>query len=262
MKQNVLGVIGGLGPLATARFMERIVEMTQAGCDQDHVNMIVCNFPSIPDRTGYILGNSRNSPLPGLLSTARALDRLGVGCIAMPCVTAHYFRRELQSAVAVPVLDAVSDTAAILESAGITRAGILATDGTIQARLLTRALEDRGITPVLPSKAGQRDVMHLIYENVKAEKEVELDRFRSVQGELTDCGSQVIILGCTELSLIRRNHLPEGRFLDVLDVLAREAVLRCGKGLKPEFYDLLEGGKPNADQFTGIPGAYRGPCAG
>ncbi len=262
MNQNVLGVIGGLGPLATASFMERIVEMTDARVEQDNVDMIVYNFPSIPDRTGYILGSNLKSPLPGLLNCARALARQGVSCIAIPCVTAHYFHRELQKKVDVPILNAVCDTAAVLKKAGIQRAGIMATNGTVRSHLLTRELENAGITPILPSGQRQQDVMHLIYENVKAGKEVEPDRFFAVQQELTDCGSEVIILGCTELSLIRRDHPLESRFLDMMDVLAREAVLRCGKKLSPQYHDLLKGAGENADQYSGVSGSHRRACAG
>ena len=89
MRKHILGVIGGMGPSATAHFMERVIAMTDAKCDQENVDMIVYNFPSIPDRTGYILGSNLRSPLPGLLSVARALERQKVSSIAIPCVTAH-----------------------------------------------------------------------------------------------------------------------------------------------------------------------------
>ena len=96
MEKNIIGVIGGLGPLATAHFMELVIEMTDAKRDQENVDMIVYNFPSIPDRTGYILGSNLKSPLPGLKNVAHALVRQKVSCIAIPCVTAHYFHKELQ----------------------------------------------------------------------------------------------------------------------------------------------------------------------
>lgn len=262
MKQRVLGVIGGLGPLATAHFMERVVEMTEASREQENVDMIVYNFPSIPDRTGYILGSNLKSPLPGLLSVARALARQQVSCIAVPCVTAHYFYRELQSAVPVPILNGIEATASLLKESGITRAGIMATDGTVRSGLLTRELESAGINPILPAPERQRDVMHLIYENVKAGAPPELDRFQAVAQELMACGSQVILLGCTELSVLRRAANPEGCYLDVMDVLAREAVLRCGKQLNPRFDNLLKGVVCRADQYTAISGANCGPCAG
>ena len=88
--RSLLGVIGGLGPLATAHFLELVVDMTDARTDQENVDMIIYNFPSIPDRTGYLLGSNLKSPLPGLLSVGHALARDGVSCIAIPCITAHY----------------------------------------------------------------------------------------------------------------------------------------------------------------------------
>lgn len=262
MKQNVVGVIGGLGPLATAHFMELVIDMTEAKRDQENVDMIVYNFPSIPDRTGYILGSNLKSPLPGLLSVARALERQKVGCIAIPCVTAHYFHKELQSAVQVTILNGVAETVQLLKARGIKKVGIMATDGTIRSGLLARELDNGGIIPVIPSQERQSDVMHLIYRNVKAGKKAEMDRFCRVQQELMDCGAEVILLGCTELSLIKRDEAIGGGFLDIMEVLAREAVLRSGKRLKAEYRDLLKGERRYAEEYSGVSGQKRTACAG
>ena len=262
MEKKIIGVIGGLGPLATAHFMELVIKMTEARRDQENVDMIVYNFPSIPDRTGYILGSNLKSPLPGLLSVARALERQRVGCIAIPCVTAHYFHQELQSAIHTPILNGVAETVQLLKARGIKKVGIMATDGTIRSGLLSRELDNAGLLPVIPSEARQADVTHLIYRNVKAGKKAEMDRFRRVQQELTDCGAEVILLGCTELSLIRRDEVIGGGFLDIMEVLAREAVLRSGKRLKGEYRDLLKGGKAHAEEYSGISGQKRTACAG
>ena len=75
MEKKIIGVIGGLGPIATTHFMELVIEMTDAKRDQENVDMIVYNFPSIPDRTGYILGSNLKSPLPGLKYVGHALVR-------------------------------------------------------------------------------------------------------------------------------------------------------------------------------------------
>lgn len=239
MKKQILGVIGGLGPIATAHFMELVISMTDAESDQENVDMIVYNFPSIPDRTGYILGSNLKSPLPGMLSVGRALARQGASFVAIPCVTAHYFFRELEGGIPVPVLNGVSETVRLLKERGIKKVGIMATDGTIRSRLLAKELDDAGIIPVIPSRERQADVMHLIYENVKAGKPVEMDRFHRVQQELTDCGAEVIILGCTELSLIKRDQTIGPGFLDIMEVLARQSILRCGKQLKAEYRELI-----------------------
>lgn len=240
MKKKVLGVIGGLGPLATTHFMELVISMTEAKTDQENVDMIVYNFPSIPDRTGYILGSNLKSPLPGLTNVALELTRQKVTTIAMPCVTAHYFHRELQSVTSVPILNAVEETVQVLRRHKIQKVGIMATDGTIRAEILTMALENAGMEPVLPSAQAQADVMHLIYENVKAGKPAEMDRFWRVCRQLRSSGAQVILLGCTELSIIKQTQNLGAGFLDVMEVLARKAVLRCGRKLKPQYVNLME----------------------
>ena len=252
MEKNIIGVIGGLGPLATAHFMELVIEMTDAKRDQENVDMIVYNFPSIPDRTGYILGSNLKNPLPGLKNVAYALVRQKVSCIAIPCVTAHYFHKELQSVIPVPIINGVAETANLLKAQGIKKVGIMATDGTIRSELLSRELDLAGIIPVVPSSERQEDVMHLIYENVKAGKPADMKRFRRVQQELFDCGAEVILLGCTELSLIKQDENIGPGFLDVMEVLARETVIRSGKKLKAKYETLLEGGDIHAAQYSGV----------
>ena len=238
-KEKVLGVIGGLGPIATAHFMELVVNMTEADRDQDNLEMIIYNFPSIPDRTGYILGSNLKSPLPGLLSVGHALSRQEVACIAIPCVTAHYFHKELSASISTPILNGVEETARLLKESGVERVGIMATDGTVLSGLFSDALERRGIRPIVPSRERQQDVMHLIYRNIKAGLAPEMDRFHAVRQELREKGAEVIILGCTELSMIKRDREIGSGFLDAMEVLAKQAVLRCGKQVKAQFENLI-----------------------
>ena len=91
MQSKTLGIIGGLGPMATARFLELTVRMTEASRDQDHLEAILLESPSIPDRTAYILDRSNPSPLPPIVALAKKLESLGAGCLAIPCITSHYF---------------------------------------------------------------------------------------------------------------------------------------------------------------------------
>lgn len=238
-EKPLLGVIGGLGPMATTHFMELVIRMTDASTDQQNLDMIVYNFPSIPDRTGYILGSNLRSPLPGLLSVGNALARQGADYIAIPCMTAHYFYEELQAGIPAKVIHCVRDTVSHLKENGITAAGLMATDGTIASNLFLRELIEAGILPVLPSEERQADVMHLIYRNIKAGDPVEMDRFQAVEQELRGKGAQVIILGCTELSLIKRDYEIGAGFLDAMEVLAQQAVLLGGRKLKTEYRNLI-----------------------
>ncbi|MBE6934101.1 MAG: aspartate/glutamate racemase family protein [Ruminococcaceae bacterium] len=237
-KDNILGVIGGLGPIATAYFMELCINMTDAETDQQHLPMIVYNTPDIPDRTEYILDNTKESPLPRMLELGKLLEPQ-VGCIAIPCITAHYFMDTLKSQISVPLINGVQETVAHLKENGIQKVGIMATDGTIQAGIFHRELENQGMLPIAPGPAAQRDVMHLIFENVKAGKPAEMNRFASASADLRSQGAQAVILGCTELSLIKRDHQIGAGFIDAMEVLARQSVIACNKPLKKEYACLI-----------------------
>ena len=233
-----LGVIGGLGPMATAYFLQLLVQMTEARTDQEHIEVLLHSKPQIPDRTRFILGQSREDPLPQMVEIGRELAGQGAELIAVPCVTAHYFQKKLEDSIGIPVVDTIRETALSLKAAGVTKAGILATDGTIESGLFQRAFAGEGISAMLPDRAGQQAVMQIIYQNVKAGQPVDLAAFWRVAEGLFGQGAQAVLLACTELSLVKRDFgLGEG-FLDVMEVLARKAVLICGR-LKGQYECLL-----------------------
>ena len=234
-----LGVIGGLGPIATAHFMELVIRMTEAGTDQEHLEMIIYNRPSIPDRTGYILDPANPNPLPEMIRTGNALARQGAGLIAIPCMTAHYFHRELTRYIEAPIVHAIHETAAHLKKRGITTAGIMATDGTIRSKLFQQELEKHGITPVIPDEKGQKCVMSVIYDDIKANKPAGMDKFNYAAHNLREQGAQAIILGCTELSLVKRDNAIGAGYLDAMEVLAQVCVRKCGGKLKEEYQNLI-----------------------
>ena len=234
-----LGIIGGLGPLATAYFYELITRMTSVERDQDHIEILIHSVPQIPDRTSYIIGRSEENPLPEMIRTGKGLAALGAECIAIPCITAHYFHSDLVADIHVPIIHLVEETVSYLHSRGISRAGIMATDGTIQSGLFQKELERQGMKALVPKADYQKDVMHLIYENIKIGTEPEMDRFQRAAGHLRKQGAEVIILGCTELSLIKRDQKIGAGFLDALDVLAFRSVLLCGAKVKEEYRELI-----------------------
>ena len=238
-KEMMLGVIGGLGPMATAYFMELITDMTDAATDQEHLRMLIYSAPSIPDRTRYILDNTCENPLPEMLRIGNLLVQQGAQRIAIPCVTAHYFFEELESGIPVPVINGVRETALHLKNHGVTKVGIMATDGTIKSRVFHRELEKQGIEAVVPSSHRQADVMRLIFDDIKAGKPADMQRFANVAKELQENGAQAIILGCTELSLIKRSHTIGAGFLDAMEILAQQTVLQCGKPLKEKYRSLI-----------------------
>ena len=232
---KTLGVIGGLGPMATAYLMELVTKMTKSGCDQEHLPMIVYSCPQIPDRTAYILKKNPNSPVPELVRLAKQLQQQDVAAIAIPCITAHYFWQEVSNQVETPVLNALVGTAEHLRENGVRKVGIMATDGTIATGLLQRTLENAGMKVLLPNAENQQGVMDLIYRDIKANRPPDMELFRKISSDLHGSGAEVIILGCTELSLIKKAYEIGPGFIDALEVLARLAVLACGKELNEAY---------------------------
>lgn len=229
---KTLGVIGGVGPLSTAYFMEVLINSTDADVDQDHINMIVLNHAQIPDRTAYILDNSKPNPVPMMIADAKLLEKIGAQVIVTPCNTAHFFYDELASSVDVLFINMIDETAVFLQESGVKVAGIMATNGTIETKLFQTALEKVGIAAVVPTSENQQWVMDIIYDNVKASKPVELDKFRAIVNELRLNGCEKIILGCTELSVLKREYSLNDFYVDSLEVLVDKAIVACGGTVK------------------------------
>jgi aspartate racemase len=234
-----LGVIGGLGPMATAYYLELVIRMTDVKLDQDHPEIIIANIPSIPDRTAFILGKSQDDPLGPMVEIGNQLKSMGATVVATPCITAHYFHEALQGDIGLPLIHAIRATAAVLRRAGVQKVGLMATDGTVQSGIFQKEIEACGMELVLPSDEGQRGVMTLIYDQVKAGLEPDLALFYSIRDELRHNDAQAVVLGCTELSLLKKNYDLGSGVLDALEVLARESVLACGKPVRKEFDQLF-----------------------
>lgn len=233
-----LGVIGGLGPMATAYYLELVVRMTDAKRDQDHPEIMVMDIPTIPDRTAYILGKSQEDPVGPMVQLGQQLKEMGATVLATPCVTAHYFHEALQQGSGLPVIHVIQKTAQLLKSEGVGCVGLMATDGTVESGIFQKELEAAGVSVVLPDEQGQRGVMTIIYDQVKAGVPADLQLFHGICGQLRRHGAQVVILGCTELSLLKKQADLGDGILDVLDVLAKESVIACGKPVKAE-YEVL-----------------------
>ena len=224
--------------MATAYFLQLIVQMTDAATDQEHIEILVHSKPGIPDRTSYILGKSQDNPMPEMIEIGKKLADQGAGVLAIPCITAHYFQKELEEFIGIPIINAIEETADYLAQRHLCKVGIMATDGTIESGIFQRELEKKNIEVVLPSKENQKNVMYLIYENVKAGIKLDKTVFEKVSEELFEKGAGVILLGCTELSLMKRDDKLGDKYLDVMEVLARKAVLSCGK-LAQRYEELL-----------------------
>ena len=231
MKKTV-GIIGGMGPMATCDLMKKIIENTSAGCDQEHVRLYVDSNTNIPDRTAAILRGGAD-PRSALTESAVKLQVMGADILIRPCNTAHFFIEDVRRAVKIPVLNMQQETANELVKQGITAVAVLATDGTVQSGLYDRALKNAGITPVYPDESEQKLVMSLIYDYVKAGKVyTDLDKIQAMVAHLHEQGAQGLILGCTELPIAFEPWQTAVPTFDPTLILARAAVTAAGYQVK------------------------------
>lgn len=237
MKEKVLGVLGGVGPLATIYFADLVIKMTDAKSDQEHIAMVILNHASIPDRTEYILDNTKPNPLPVMVADARRLQNDGCDYIVIPCNTAHYFFDEIQKSVDVPIINILEETVSYAEKTvpNLKCLGILATEGTVISGAYQNIIRKHGLDFRVPSEEDQKSLMHIIYDEVKAGEKVDICEFLRIVGELKKAGSDAVILGCTELSVIKKDfNLSRHDIVDSMECLARTSITLCGKKIKAE----------------------------
>ena len=228
-KCTYLGILGGLGPMSTVYFCELLTSHTKASCDSDHIDMLISSRATTPDRTAYILDKSAPDPLPVMLAEAHRLENAGVDLIVVPCNTAHYFYDGLQKGCKTPILNIIDETTAHLSRIGVKTFGLLATEGTIRSGAYERFCAPRNLTCITPTTKEQALISDMIYGQIKQNKPVNMAAFESVVNSLRARGCEKIVLGCTELSLIKKEGLDEEFFVDSLDVLAYRTILACGK---------------------------------
>lgn len=231
-KEGILGVIGGMGPQATNTFYQRLIDRTQAETDQEHLPVLIWSDAGIPDRTASILGGREEEVYQRLLADARLLEGAGCTHIVLPCNTSHYFVDRLQAALSVPIIHMIRETVAVIQAAGKKVVGILATDGTVQTGIYQRELEKAGLTPVTPPPPIQKTVMSIIYDEIKRGETGSREKFAEIDAFLRDAGCDCAILGCTELSVFRNLHSLPPYYIDAMEILAEQAILRCGKKLR------------------------------
>ena len=225
----ILGILGGLGPMATVYFYEMIISHTKAEKDQDHIDIVINSRATTPDRTAYIMGKSSENPLRIMVEDSKRLKEYGVTLLAIPCNTALYFYDMLTDAIDIPFLNIMDETASYLESKGIKKAGVMATEGTVISKTYHRYLEAHGIECVVPDEEHQKLITEVIYDNIKMGKPADMEKFMKAANYLLENGAEKLILGCTELSLVKKQECLDTRFVDSLEVLAKKAIEACGK---------------------------------
>ena len=233
MNNITVGVLGGLGPMASVYFYEMVVNMTEAKTDQEHVDMIITNRATTPDRTAFIVGNSNEDPSKILIDDAKKLEKYGVDFIVITCNTAHYFYEKIVNAVNIPLVNIVEETIKHAKATNHKKLGILATTGNIKTSLYQNMCEKYDIEYLVLDENKQSKVMEIIYDDIKSGKPADMDKFNSIVDYLKENNCDGVILGCTELSILKNDNKLDGDFyIDSLEVLARETILRSGRKLK------------------------------
>ncbi|WP_238431454.1 aspartate/glutamate racemase family protein [Streptomyces cavernae] len=228
---EIIGILGGMGPAATADFYAKLVSTTPGSSDQDHLRTVIWSDPTIPDRTEALLGDGPD-PTPWLLDGSRVLREAGATVIAIPCNTAHAFVPRIADRIGLPIVHMIGEVARHLAtlSPRIHTAGLLATSGTVRAGLYHAWLDRSGIRLVLPDARSQD---HEVTAGIRAVKAGTHDDTTTAllaraAHRLTEQGVQVVIAGCTEIPLGLPSDAVDVPVIDPALILAQALVGRAG----------------------------------
>ncbi|MFC7677976.1 aspartate/glutamate racemase family protein [Paenibacillus sp. GCM10028914] len=234
MDKKKLGIIGGMGPQATSVFFEKLIENTEAECDQDHIDMIILNHATLPDRTKVILEGRSELFLDAVEKDLKLLELAGVSNIAIPCNTSHYFYNEMQQMTSINIINMVDETVkAIHERYGDgSKIGILATNGTVRTGIYRDTCDRYGMTLYEPDSSIQQKVMDIIYNDVKGHKNVDPSKLESLIHHLVyEENCKCVILACTELSCIHLSDFYKECSIDAMEVLVNKSISLSGKNI-------------------------------
>lgn len=229
---KTVGVIGGLGPLATLDFFDRILKRTRALREQDHLRLIIDNNTKIPDRNAFTRGEGP-SPAPALAAAARGLETAGADFIVMACNTTHAYEAEIRAAITAPFISIIEETARVVADLRPERAGVLAVDACLAANLYQDALKKSGVAPVLLNADSQRTFMELVYRIKSGDTGDTVRRsMATLAKKLEAQGAEVIIAGCTEVPLVLTDEEVDAELVNSTDVLVERTIVFAGGELK------------------------------
>ncbi len=231
---KTLGIIGGMGPAATADFFQKLISLTESAADQEHLPVLIDSNTHIPDRSAAILRGGED-PRPELCKSARRLEKAGAELLVITCNTAHYFYDDVQGCVSIPVLYMPRETAKAARAASYNSLALLSTSGTVKSKVYEDAFarEAPETELLIPDEKGQEALMSLIYNGVKAGKtSFDTKETCTLLEGLRSKGAQGFILGCTELPLAFSMYNIDGVTLDPTTVLAKAALKAAGAKLK------------------------------
>ena len=216
-------------------FCELLTSHTRADADREHLNFLMSSRADTPDRTDFILGRSKDDPVPVMVAEVNRLISAGAEVIAIPCNTAHYFYERIVSAASVPVLNIIEQTVDFCVQNDMRTVGVLATEGTVASGAYQRACEKVGVGYLTCNAQDQAVISDMIYHQIKKGRIPDLVAFSDIVERLRQRGAEAVILGCTELSLLKKKagNMPD--WIDSMEVLACAAIRLCGG--KPTGFD-------------------------
>ena len=232
---STIGILGGMGPEATNHLCALITALTPVSKDQDHIPVITYNNPQIPDRVGAVRGTGK-SPVPEMIRTARVLEEAGARLLLMPCNLAHFYLADVQKGVRTPFLNMIEETVNFTARhyARCRKVGLVASTPTIECGIYDEAFRRRGRELIVPGADEQESkVMKAIYapDGLKCgQREGPRALLLEAGRALAARGAEVIIAGCTEVSLVMKQEVSPFAVVDPMEVIARVAVQRALRG--------------------------------
>ena len=226
---SLLGILGGLGPMSGIYFCEMLTMHTYAKKDSDHLNFLLSSRADTPDRSSFILGLSKEDPTPRMRSEAKRLEAAGAELLVIPCNTAHYFYSKIAEAVDIPILNIIEETAKLCSLESVSKVGVLSTEGTARSNAYKDIFDTYNIDIIPLSREEQDFITETIFDRIKCGLDPDTERFTALCEALYQKGCQRVILGCTELSLIKKAHPLPSYVTDSLEVLCISALKKCNK---------------------------------
>ena len=221
-----LGILGGMGPAASAEFVNRLVQQTPATCDQEHIPFVLWNEPRTPDRSTS-MRDGNDHPLPYLKEGILSLKSVGCDYIVIPCNSAHYWYDELAK-LDIPIIHIVDSVVDELQSLDILNQtiGVMGTQGTIEYGIYQHRLESQGWKCIVPDSSEMDYFVQPAIDFIKAGKLVEANLLLvKVIDSLISRGAKSVVLGCTELPLavreLEQNGIP---LVNSIDSLVKKAI--------------------------------------
>lgn len=215
MMEKFFTIIGGMGTPATESYIRLLNSRTPAHRDQDYLDYILVNHATVPDRSTYLMDNTKPNPYPDLLNDIKIQSKLDPAFFVIACNTAHYFYDDLQKATKIPIVHMPRETVKHIreEYPAAKRIGIIGTPGTTSDGIYDRELLAQGYEVVKPTEEIQKLTNKLIFNDIKEKNYVDDELFyRILKMMIEEQKSDVVILGCTELSyaqeLAHRHNYP------------------------------------------------------